>query len=549
MAKDKVLKATRTLIKETVEDFDKFVCGTMGPGGLNMAIETEEGAAVITKDGVSVANVYEADTPSANLIARVIKEAAQKTNTEAGDGTTTSTAITSAVVRVGNQLLDRGYDGTTIRREFTKHAHKVLKHLKSQRVLFSDKQIDEVEEILYKVALISTNGDTEISRLIAKGTALAGEYGLVTAKKGGLEHELEQTPGMKLENSGVVKYDFIQGCAGKKMTMKNCYILLTTYEMESASIIRDLEQNVINEITAKNGSLLIIPKKADKAFLANMINFNATGTIKNAIVRAPYFGGVGREVMDDIAAATGATVIDQKTDHKFALVTLEHLGFAKEVEVDPHHTVLYSPKADEERVQAKIEELQTKLDELGGKPDSDKTIERLAALNGSLYTIKIPSTSAVEDKEQMDRIEDALNACKGALKEGYVAGGGVALLQSIKEIGEGKKRAWYAPLGGPYGLLEIEDGFAKVLSYPFERILENAEIEPGKIRKNLGEDKAYDVRNNVYGDPLEIGVIDSYKVVTSGLKNGTSVGLMLLTTAGIIADKPAENATPYEWDM
>ncbi len=537
MAKVRVLKETRTTIRKVAQELEDFVCATMGPYGQNIALHNDTGAPVITKDGVSVARVYEAELPEENLIADILKQAAEKTNSEAGDGTTTSIAIASSIIKQGEKLINLDQDVNTIRREITKATEDILKYLEKERVIFSDKSDDEIESILYKIALISTNGDEGMSKLIAKGVAKAGELGLVTATKGDLEYELTQTSGMKIENAGVVKHDFIQGLPDKKMTLKNCYILLTTHELESAGVIREIEKNVLDEIIKKNASLLVIPKKSGKGFLANMINFNAKGTIKNAVVRPPYYGSVGRDVMDDIAVMTGARVIDEASGDRFINVKLEHLGFAKEVEVDSYCTMVFDPQPNKPKLEERIKLLESKAKSLDGKKDADNTMKRLAALTGNFYTIRVPSSSEIEDKEKMDRIDDALNACRGALKEGYLPGGGTALLNAKKILNQDNI---------------CHKIFGDILSYPFKRILINSGKSPEIIERDLENEEnkyAYDVRNDMYGLPLEIGIIDSYRVVTSSLRNGVSVGLMLLTTTGILADKPVENASPYQWDM
>ncbi|MDD3412543.1 MAG: chaperonin GroEL [Lachnospiraceae bacterium] len=532
-----ILGNTRSVINETVSEFENLVCATMGPYGQTIAFQNEIGVPVITKDGVSVAKAIEFDKPEKNLIAKILKQAAEKTNDEAGDGTTTSTAIASATVREGNKALAAGNDVNSLRRGINQSLEKVLARLDQQRVDFSDKTENEKAEILTKIAMISTNGDHKISELIASAVAKAGRSGVVNVQKGALDFSLVQSTGMKIPNASFTDYEFVRGSAEKKVILKKCRILITTYDLESANVIRALDDKVLTPIMNAGETLLVMPRKADKGFLANMINNNAKGYLRNVVVKAPYFGAVGREMMDDVAAMTGATVIDEREGHKLQNIQLSNLGYAEEVEVNAHSTILFQPKKDEARVAKRIKILEDKAKAIDYKRgDADKTLERLAAITGSVYNVKIPSFSEVEDKEIMDRVEDAINACKGALEFGYLPGGGMALLKIAHEI---SSESSYSAI------------LCNIISYPFKRILDNAGKNHELISNQLMQaqnDYVYDAREGKFGEALELGIIDSYKVVTKSLTNGISVGLMLLTTVGLIADLPEQGPIPFEWD-
>jgi chaperonin GroEL len=532
-----ITKATREVITSTVNEFEDLVCATMGPYGQNIALHNDVGSPVVTKDGVSVARVIEFAEPEKNLIAQILRQAAEKTNDEAGDGTTTSTAIASATVREGNKFLAAGHDVNSLRRGVSSALKDVEAMLNKHRVEFSDKNEEEKISILKKIALISTNGDTVISNLIAEAVAKAGKNGIVNVQKGSTTFDLVRSSGMKVPNSGIMDYEFIRGAPDKKVSLKKCRILITTYELESNAVIQALTQKVLQPIMDKNETLLVIPKKADKGFLANMINNNAKGHLKNVVVKAPYFGAVGREMMDDVAAMTGGIVIDENAGHKLSNVQITDLGYAEEVEVTPHHTIIFQPNKNEARVEERIKILEKKAELNKGKEgDPDKTMERLAAITGSVYNVKIPSISDIEDKEIMDRVEDAINACKGALEFGYLPGGGVALLRIAHQMDS----------SNPYYKL-----LSDIISYPFKRILNNASEAYQVIESELkkaDDNLVYDARERKFGEALELGVIDSYKVVSKSLANGVSIGLMLLTTVGIIADMP-QAETPFQWDQ
>lgn len=532
-----ITKATREVINSTVKEFEDLVCATMGPFGQNIALHNDIGSPVVTKDGVSVARVIEFAEPEKNLIAEILRQAAEKTNDEAGDGTTTSTAIAAATVQEGNKYLAAGHDVNSLRRGVATALKEVETALEKIRVEFSTKSEEEKISILKKIALISTNGDVTISNLIAESVAKAGKNGIVNVQKGSTSFALTRSEGMKVPNSGVMDYEFIRGAPDKKVTLKKCRILITTFELESTAVIQALTQKVLQPIMDKNETLLVIPKKADKGFLANMINNNAKGHLKNAVVKPPYFGAVGREMMDDIAAMTGGTVVDENAGHKLSNVQIADLGYAEEVEINPHHTIIFQPNKNEARVQKRIQILEEKaLLNKGKEGDPDKTSERLAAITGSVYNVKIPSISDIEDKEIMDRVEDAINACKGALEFGYLPGGGVALLRIAHQMDS----------SNPYCKL-----LSDIISYPFKRILNNAGEAYQVIESELKratDNTVYDARERKFGEALDLGVIDSYKVVSKSMTNGVSVGLMLLTTVGIIADIPQAQA-PFQWDQ
>lgn len=532
------LKDTREIIKNTVSQFEEFVCSTMGPSGQNIAFHNELGNPVITKDGVSVAKAISFDDPRENLIADILKQAAEKTNTEAGDGTTTATALAAQTFASGYKRIMGGESPMDLKKEIDSSLAFVKEELAKMKIEFSQESEEVVKEILFKIAMISTNGDEFISKLISEAVGLAGKNGIIHVQKGSTSYELLKSSGMKIPNAGVVNPEYIRGIPDKKLVLNKCYILITTYNLENASILKDLQMNVIEPIRKANGSLLVISKKVDKGFLANLISFHINGQLTNAVVRPPYFGTVGREMMDDVAAFTGGIVIDEAQKHSFAAIKLEALGYAEKVEVTADHTILFQPKTNAAKFAERIKILEQKAVGLDPRTnDADKTLERLFTLKGEVYTIRIPSLSDVEDKERLDRVEDALNACRGALADGYLPGAGVALWDISQKV-ESKL-------------------MKEILTYPISRILNNAGLSKDVLLQALQSKEllnpgknSIDARTGNVGDAFEMGIIDSYKVISSALANGVSVGSMLLTTTGIIANVPeAENTSPLEWDM
>lgn len=514
---------TRKIILDTVKEMEEIVCSTMGPHGQNIALRNDADSPVITKDGVTVAKSLNSDNDFEQLVFDILKQAAEKTNSEAGDGTTTATCIAANTFKEGFKLIQADINPMEIKKEIDKFLETFKLKLKEYNTTFQDKSEEEIEEILLKIAMISTNGDVEMSKVIAKATSKAGLNGVINIRKTTGNYEITQTTGVKIPNAGVVNYDFVKGTVDKKMTLNNVYVLLTTYELENPNILNELK-DVMSNIAKVGGSLLIISKKVDKGFLANLLQWNATGQLKNAAVRAPYFGSVGREMLDDLATYIGGFVVEEEKKHSFGKLTIDMLGRVQEVDVTPHYTILRGVKSDPERLAIRIKLLEDKLKLVTDHAkDADKTLERLTLLNGKVFTISIPSISEIEDKERMDRVDDAINACKGALEDGYVPGGGVTL----HRIGANE-----SPL------------IQKILQSPLKKIFENAGMQTPQISIN---DKylSYDLRNGVQGSALEIGVIDPYKVTEAAVINGMSVGSMLLTTKAIVLPKKKEES-PYD---
>jgi chaperonin GroEL len=514
------IKDTRSVILKPVKEMEEIVCSTMGPHGQNVMLRNEADSPVITKDGVTVAKSVNSDDAFEQLIFDILKQAAERTNSEAGDGTTTATSIAANTFKEGFKLISADVDPMSIKREIDLFLETYKDELKKHRVIFKDNSDKEIQDTLYKIAMISTNGDIEMSKVISEATARAGLSGIINIKQATGDYGITQSKGVKIPNAGVVNYDFVKGTVDKKVTLKNVYVLLTTYELENPSLLTDLKPTF--EHIGKNGSLLIISKKVDKGFLAHLLQWNATGQLKNAAVRAPYFGAVGREMMDDLAAYLGTVVIEEDKKHSFAKLEANMLGRVEEADVTPHYTILRGVNPDKVRLAQRIKLLEDKLETIKDKQsDPDKTLERLSLLNGKVFTISVPSISEIEDKERMDRIDDAINACKGALKYGYIPGGGITLAR----IGRDSKSS----------LIQ------KILTSPLSKILSNAGKSEHQAICLLEDEQdvstSYDLRNGIEGDALEIGVIDPYKVAECAVINGLSVGSMLLTTKAIILPK------------
>lgn len=535
MSKIIQIKKSREKILSTLKVFEDLVCATMGPDGQNIALHNDTGRSIITKDGVTVANAIDFEEPEERLLSDIIKEAAQRTNTVAGDGTTTSICIASSVAKAFSKLLAAGYSSNEITREIQSYRKKLLDQLDLMRVDFSNEDEATRKEILYKIAMISTNGDEEISKIISEAVFESGQDGLINVKNTYGDASWDRANGVKIPNARFAHAEFARGSVDQEIELKKSRILITTYELEDPNIINILNENILKPIRTAGESILIIGKSG-KSFLENMIKFNATGQFKNCVVQPPYFGDVGREMLDDIAAYVGATVIDQAQGHVFENVDMSHLGYVEKAVINKSHTTIYEATTDTERMTERLDILKEAYKKLeAGSRDDRKIKERLASLQGNVFVLNVPKISTIEDGERLDRVEDAINACKGALESGYLPGGGAALYQAWDKLRKTEESSIANKI------------FAEVCKAPVTRILANAGIAFESIHEKIASDgQAFDVRKNKDGKALEIGVIDSHKVISNAVKNGISIGTTLMTCTGIIADKPVENPSPFE---
>ena len=530
-------------IDEVAETFRRLVCSTMGPEGQNIMLHTDEGRALITKDGVTVANAIDFEEPEKKIVAEIIKEAASRTNMIAGDGTTTSIAITTRTIQEIGAMKKKGYTTDAIRKNILENRDLILAQLLTLRCEFSDWDEHAQKDALYKIAMISTNGDIEISKCISESVYASGEEGIITVKNTYGKAHWEVTDGIKIPNARFAHAEFVRGSSDQTMKLKDVAILLTTFELEDAEMINLLNASVLKEIRKKNKTLLIIAKSG-KSFLENMIKFNSTGQLKNCIVQPPYFGEVGREMLDDIAAYVSATVIDPSKGHDLSQVTMEHLGFAKEAVINKDQTTLYKTTVDHQKLDGRLALLKEahKLI-VPGVRDDRKVKERLASLTGNVFILNVPKISNIEDGERLDRVEDAINACRGALEGGYLPGCGFGLIYAFEKSGLSLKN------GLGYHLFKgICDASHDEISRNVVGGMSNDKIKNMVLEMN-DHACSYNFRTNKAGGSLEIGVIDSYKVVKTAFTNGISVGLTLSTCNGIIANSPEPvSSSPFDFE-
>ena len=509
------------------------VTSTMGPGGHSVLTTSLAGAPIITKDGVTVANSIELEDEEDNLIANVIKEAAEKTNKEAGDGTTTSIALTRAILVEGQKYVKAGHNVTQIKTELNKAKNKVLEELDKYVKTIDHKDKEDLYNKLLAISTISMNGEIEISKLIAEAISKAGKYGIVNVIENKIDkNELEMIEGIKL-NQGWVSPFFVSKRGDKRIILEDCSILITSHQLKNAAQLQALEES-LKPLIKSAKPLLIIASETSNEFLSNMVANNTQGRLTNCAIRPPYFGNIRKEFFTDLAIITGATVIEAEQGHSLDKVRFAHLGRAQRVEITETSTTIIGGAGKTEAVQERIKDLDKQVKQINFK-DLDKVEERLAKLAGGVVLIKLARQSTIEMEERRHRIEDAVNACKAALEEGIIPGGGVSLMRAATVLNDQKP--------GEKILLEA-------CKEPLKRIANNAGYSGDNaiyMAENiLTDDQTIDAINQDIVYAFENGIVDPIKVTKKALTNAVSIASTLLTTNVVISDIPVDTPpNPY----
>lgn len=506
-----------------MEKVAKTVVATMWPKGRNVIFSKSYGAPQITNDGVTIAKEIELEDKIENMGAELIKEAASRTNDAAGDGTTTATLLTYAMVKEGMREIRSGINAIELKNGMKKAWMIVVQELNN-----ISKTLNTQEEI-EQVATISAQ-DKEVGQIIAAAMEKVGKDGVITVEEGrtfGLE--VEVTEWMKFDNGYISPYMITDG---EKMEgrISDANILITDKKVSSLKDIIGVLESL-----AQSGrrELVIIADDIDGEALTGIILNKLKWVLTVLGIKAPGFGDKKKEMLKDLAILTGATLITEETGYKLENASIEHLGHAKAVVSTKDNTTIISGAGDKHLIHTRVLELQRQIELSKSDFDKEKLAERIAKLAGGIAVIKVGAASEVEMKEKKLRIEDALNATKAAVDEGIVAGGGVALLKASRAITNGnfssEERVW-------------ADIVARALSYPVRQIADNAGKEwaviVNEVRNNPDNNFGYDAARDEYKDLVKAGIIDPTKVARSALENAVSIAGMFLTTEALIVDTP-----------
>jgi chaperonin GroEL len=503
---------------------------TLGPKGRNVVIEKSFGAPRTTKDGVTVAREIELEDKFENMGAQMVREVASKTNDLAGDGTTTATVLTQAIVREGARSVAAGSNPMDLKRGIDLAVGAVVTSLKER-----SKKVTSNDEIA-QVGTISANGDAEIGRMIAQAMQKVGNDGVITVEEAkSLETELDVVEGMQFDRGYISPY-FVTNPDKMTVELDDAYVLINEKKLSGLQAMLPLLEAVVQ--TGK--PLLIIAEEVENEALATLVVNKLRGGLKIAAVKAPGFGDRRKAMLEDIATLTGGNVISEDLGIKLENVTLNMLGRAKRVMIDKDNTTVVDGSGKKSDIEARIRQIKAQIEETTSDYDREKLQERLAKLAGGVAVIKVGGATDVEVKERKDRVDDALHATRAAVEEGIVPGGGVALLRALKSLDALKVENEDQKIG-----VNI---IRRALQAPARQIAQNAgedgSVIVGKILENESYYWGYDAQTGAYADLVGKGIIDPTKVVRTALQDAASVASLLITTEAMIAEKPKKAAPP-----
>ena len=514
----------RSRMKEGADALANAVKVTLGPKGRNVVIDKKFGAPQVTKDGVTVAKAVELEDSFANMGAQMVKEVASKTNDQAGDGTTTATVLAQSIINVGIKNVTAGANPMDLKRGIDKAVAAVVENLKKQSQNVGD-DYSKVEQ----VGTVSANNDAFIGKLIADAMSKVKKNGVITVEEAkGTETEVKVVEGMQFDRGYISPYFMTDG---EKMEalLDNPFILVTDKKI---STMKDL-MPILEPVAREGKSLLIIAEDVDGEALTTLVVNKLRGTLKIAAVKAPGFGDRRKEMLQDIAILTGATVISEERGYTLENATPDMLGKAEKVTISKENTTIVGGAGKAAEIEDRVAAIKKQIEITTSDYDREKLQERLGKLAGGVAVLYVGATTEVEMKEKKDRVEDALNATKAAVEEGYLPGGGVAYIRATEA------------LAGLKGDNDDETTgihiVARAIEEPLRQIAGNAGVEASVIINKIREGKAdfgYNARTGEYVNMYEAGVIDPTKVARVALENAASVAGMFLTTECGIVDIP-----------
>lgn len=515
-------EAREALIKG-VDVLADAVKATLGPRGRNVLMEKTYGTPTITKDGVTVAKEIDLKDPYENMGARMLREAASKTNDTAGDGTTTATVLAQAMVHEGIRLVTAGANPMALKRGMDKAVTEIVKTVANM-----SKKVRNSEEIR-QVATVSANGDKEIGQFIADAIEKVGNDGVITVEKGkGLKTEIEIVDGMQFDRGYLSPY-FVTDPNNMTAVLEDCYVLC--YEKKISNIHELLP--LLQKLAQTGSPMLIIAEDIEGEALATLVVNKIRGILKVAAVKAPAFGDRRKEILRDIAILTGGQFFSEDLGIKLENVTLDQLGKAKKIEINKDYTTIIEGAGKKKDIQARCEQIRRQIEETTSDYDREKLQERLAKLAGGVAVIRVGAPTETELKEKKDRTDDALNATRAAIEEGFVAGGGVALLRASKALDNLNLE----------GDEELGVGIVKkAAAMPLIQIADNAGLNGALIAAKLEEEDKENVGLNAetgqIEDLIKAGIIDPVKVIRYALQNAASIASMIITTECLVSDVP-----------
>ncbi len=507
-----------------VETLAKTVKTTLGPKGRNVILDKSYGAPKITKDGVSVAKEIELADKFENMGAQLVKEVAQKTADKAGDGTTTATVLAEAIIKEGCKAVAAGMNPMDLKRGIDMAVEAVVEDIKSRSVAI------KTSEEIAQVGTISANGDRSIGEYLARAMEKVGNEGVITVEDAkGLETELDVVEGMQFDRGYLSPY-FITNAEKMTCEYETPFILLCDQKISNLQPLIP----VLESIVQSGRALVIVAEDVDGEALATLVVNRIRGGLKVCAVKAPGFGDRRKAMLEDIAILTGGQVVSEELGMKLENITLDMLGTAKRVEITKDDTTIIDGSGEKDLIEARAASIRKQIEETSSDYDREKLQERLAKLSGGVAVLRVGGASEVEVKEKKDRIDDALNATRAAVKEGVVAGGGCALLYAGKVLDKLNPANQDQKVG-----IEI---VRKATQAPIRQIAENAGVDgavvAGKLLESTDVNFGYNAQTGEYTDMVRAGIIDPTKVVRTALQDAASVGGLLITTEAMVTEAP-----------
>ena len=497
---------------------------TLGPKGRNVVLEKSFGAPRITKDGVTVAKEVELADKFENMGAQLVKDVAQRTNDEAGDGTTTATVLAQGIVREGAKAVAAGANPMDLKRGIDAAVIAAVEQIKK-----SSKKIKGRDEIA-QVGTISANGETEIGDILAEAMERVGEEGVITVEEAkGFETELDVVEGMQFDRGYLSPY-FVTNAEKMLCELEDPYLLIHEKKLSNLQAMLP-----VLEAVAKSGRpLIVIAEDVEGEALATLVVNKLRGGLKVAAVKAPGFGDRRTAMLEDIAILTKGTVISEDLGIKLENVTLDMLGTAKRVTITKEESTIVDGAGKKADIEGRCNQIRAQIEDTTSDYDKEKLQERLAKLAGGVAVIRVGGATEIEVKERKDRVDDALNSTRAAVEEGVVTGGGCTLLYSTLSLDSVETENDDQRIG--------VDIVKNALQTPVKQIAENAGINGavvcGKLLEQKSKSFGFNAANETYGDLLKEGVIDPTKVVRTALEYAASVSGLLITTEAGVADKP-----------
>ncbi|MBQ9137612.1 MAG: chaperonin GroEL [Alistipes sp.] len=520
----------RDLLKEGVDALANAVKVTLGPKGRNVIIDRKFGAPQVTKDGVTVAKAVELEDSFANMGAQMVREVASKTNDDAGDGTTTATVLAQAIISVGLKNVTAGANPMDIKRGIDKAVAVIVESLRSQ-----SQEVGSDNTKIEQVATISANNDRAIGTLIAEAMAKVNNEGVITVEEAkGTDTHVEVVEGMQFDRGYISPY-FMTDTEKMQAELDKPYILIADKKI---STMKEL-MGILEPVAQSGRALLIIAEDVDGDALQSLVVNRLRGTLKIAACKAPGFGDRRKELLEDIAVLTGATVVSSDKGMKIEDATLAMLGCAEKVTLTKENTTIVDGCGDKAAIADRVALIRSSIEVAKSDYEREKLQERLAKLAGGVAVLYVGAATEVEMKEKKDRVDDALAATRAAVEEGIVPGGGVAYIRATAAL-EGLKGDNDDQTTG----IQI---VKRAIEEPLRQIVANAGGEGSVVVNKVREGKGnfgYNARDDRFEDLMAAGIIDPTKVSRVALENAASIASMFLTTECVLAEKPSENPMP-----